>query len=1059
MGIGRAVRRALIAAAFAFVLVPGSVAQAQVFGVAGYEQVTQPLGVLSGQFATVAAVCPAGKAVVGGGFDVGTSGTIEVSVSGPVNSGNLATDRWQLSVRNAGMITQQVTVVAECADPALPGYEVRQNLVSVLPGAATNSTVLCSAGKKVLGGGFQLETASAFKLFSSLPTNGQSTFIDNGWNVFAQNIDTLTRQMLAFAVCVNDNVSGYERQVSQPNVAPGATLNVSATCAVHKKVTGGGFRVETPDDVQVLSAEPGNDQGVAIDNGWTSRFRNVGSTTRGVSVAAICVDPQDVTPPDTTITSGPAGPTNDTTPTFAFTSTEAGTFECRVDTAAFATCASPFTTAALTNGAHTFQVRAVDTFGNVDPSPASRSFTVDTVAPDTTITSGPAGPTNDTTPTFAFTSTEAGTFECRVDTAAFAACTSPFTTAALTNGAHTFQVRATDAAGNVNASPASRSFTVDTVAPDTTITSGPAGPTNDTTPTFAFTSTEAGTFECRVDTAAFAACTSPFTTAALTNGAHTFQVRATDAAGNVDASPASRSFTVDAIAPDTTITSGPAGPTNDTTPTFAFTSTEAGTFECRVDTAAFAACASPFTTAVLTDGAHTFQVRATDGVGNVDASPASRSFTVDTIAPDTTITSGPAGPTNDTTPTFAFTSTEAGSTFECRVDTAAFATCTSPFTTAALTNGAHTFEVIATDAAGNADASPDSRSFTVDTAPPQTTIDDGPSGTTPDATPTLAFSSSEPGSTFECRVDGGAFEACSSPFTTPTLPEGPHTFEVRALDVAGNASAPVSRSFSVAAPTPPPPPVPPVPPLPPPVADADADGIPDADDESDASAPPRLAETVIAREVSGEVFVRRPAGAGSRSAARAAQAGTPRGYVPLKGAEVLPVGTIVHAVRGRLALTSAASRLNGRTQTQRAEFYRGIFQIRQRRARLPTTDIHLRSANYVRDCGSAARAATAASASGPFDVFAAQARRRSKKVVSRLWGNGKGRFRTIGRHSAATVRGTTWLTEERCDGTLTRVTRGVVSVRDNRARRTVTVRAGRSYLARAVRATVRTRRP
>ncbi len=259
---------------------------------------------------------------------------------------------------------------------------------------------------------------------------------------------------------------------------------------------------------------------------------------------------------------------------------------------------------------------------------------------------------------------------------------------------------------------------------------------------------------------------------------------------------------------------------------------------------------------------------------------------------------------------------------------------------------------------------------------------------------------------------------------------------------------------SFSAPAPPAPVVPPAP-----APDRDADGIPDAEDKSDASVPPIIAETVIGRVVSGEVFVRLPAGSRPRGAVRAAQSGAPRGYVPLKGAEVLPVGTIVHAVRGRLALTSAASRLNGRTRTQRAEFYRGIFQIRQRRARLPTTDIHLRSANYVRDCGSAARAATAASASGPFDVFAAQARRRSKKVVSRLWGNGKGRFRTIGRHSAATVRGTTWLTEERCDGTLTRVTRGVVSVRDNRARRTVTVRAGRSYLARAVRATVRTRRP
>jgi hypothetical protein len=70
------------------------------------------------------------------------------------------------------------------------------------------------------------------------------------------------------------------------------------------------------------------------------------------------------------------------------------------------------------------------------------------------------------------------------------------------------------------------------------------------------------------------------------------------------------------------------------------------------------------------------------------------------------------------------------------------------------------------------------------------------------------------------------------------------------------------------------------------------------------------------------------------------------------------------------------------------------------------------------------------------------------KVVRQIWGDGKGRFRTRGRYSAATVRGTRWLTADRCDGTQTRVTQGVVQVRDLRRNRQVTLRAGRSYLAR-----------
>ena len=253
-------------------------------------------------------------------------------------------------------------------------------------------------------------------------------------------------------------------------------------------------------------------------------------------------------------------------------------------------------------------------------------------------------------------------------------------------------------------------------------------------------------------------------------------MRATDPAGNVDPTPALRSFTVDTAAPQTTIDSGPSGPTSDATPTFAFSADQAGSsFECRVDGGAWASCSSAHTTASLADGAHTFEVRATDQAGNVDATPASRAFTVDTAAPDTTIDSGPSGLTNDATPTFAFSADQAGSTFECRVDGGAWASCSSAHTTASLADGAHTFEVRATDPAGNVDATPASRAFTVDTAAPQTTIDSGPSGPTNDATPTFAFSASQAGSSFECRVDAGAWGSCSTPETTASLADGAHT--------------------------------------------------------------------------------------------------------------------------------------------------------------------------------------------------------------------------------------------------------------------------------------------
>ena len=82
---------------------------------------------------------------------------------------------------------------------------------------------------------------------------------------------------------------------------------------------------------------------------------------------------------------------------------------------------------------------------------------------------------------------------------------------------------------------------------------------------------------------------------------------------------------------------------------------------------------------------------------------------------------------------------------------------------------------------------------------------------------------------------------------------------------------------------------------------------------------------------------------------------------------------------------------------------------------------------------------------------ARQAAQLSRRTIRRLRANAKGRFRTRGRHSAATVRGTVWITADRCDGTLTQVKRGKVAVRDLRRKRTITLTAGKSYLAKAPR--------
>jgi hypothetical protein len=177
---------------------------------------------------------------------------------------------------------------------------------------------------------------------------------------------------------------------------------------------------------------------------------------------------------------------------------------------------------------------------------------------------------------------------------------------------------------------------------------------------------------------------------------------------------------VDEIAPQTTITGGPTGQTSDSTPTFSFTSNEAGsTFTCQIDAGTLFGCASPYTTTpALADGPHTFSVYARDTAGNADPTPDTRSFTVaggstDTDPPETTITGGPTGTTDDNTPTFTFGSDEANSTFVCQLDQGLALPCDSPHTTETLASGNHLFSVYARDSAGNADPTPATRDFTV----------------------------------------------------------------------------------------------------------------------------------------------------------------------------------------------------------------------------------------------------------------------------------------------------------------------------------------------------------
>jgi hypothetical protein len=238
--------------------------------------------------------------------------------------------------------------------------------------------------------------------------------------------------------------------------------------------------------------------------------------------------------------------------------------------------------------------------------------------------------------------------------------------------------------------------------------------------------------------------------------------------------------------------------------------------------------------------------------------------------------------------------------------------------------------------------------------------------------------------------------------------------------------------------------------------DRDGNGLRDVNSEPQQTAtivwtpapPPVPGKSVVAKVLSGQVFIKRPASGRARQAS-----GPAKGFVPFNGAANVPVGSQFDTSKGRVALTSAAD--TGGVKVQSSDFYQGIFQVKQTvPKKKPTkpkaliTDLVMKGQIARSQCAplKGARSAAANKKKGP------------KAVLGKLWGSGKGKFRTNGKYSSATVRGTIWLVQDRCEGTLTKVTRGTVQVRDFKRKKTTTVKAGHSYLARAQRAASKTNR-
>ena len=572
-----------------------------------------------------------------------------------------------------------------------------------------------------------------------------------------------------------------------------------------------------------FETRPCQDFTAATEGTWKVRLQKDG--THFVTLKAFDVD---ATPPDTTITTRPAGGTPFTDPDLAFVASQPdATFQCQLDGGGWAACTSPKHYTGLSESTHTFQVRAVDPAGNVDPTPASATWTVDTTLPAVTLTTPANGSaTSDTTPdlggaagnapgdaadvTVKILRPVAGAPDELVQTLTTArtgATWSVAPTVPLPDGTYRVHAEQADALAGV-AFTAEHTFRVDTTAPDVAVLEPRIDTvTSDTTPQLwgtgglatgdapevtvklwagaSATGTPAQTATATVDSAGnWTLDASP----ALADGTYTVRVEQLDDAGNLGVSRA-HTFDVDSTAPDTNITAGPNGATASSAASFRFTSTEAGSsFECLIDDGDWADCSSPKAYSSLAAGSHTFMVRAVDAAGNEDPTPATATWTVDMTLPAITLVNPADGTaTNNNAPVFdGSAGTAAGDSptvtvkvyrpvasapdelVESNTTTRAADGSWSTPANPSLPEGDYIVRAEQADGASNVGMSA-AHSFRVDRTTPDTLFTQTPPAMTGTTSADFRFDSTEAGASFECRLDGGAWAACASPHAEPGL--------------------------------------------------------------------------------------------------------------------------------------------------------------------------------------------------------------------------------------------------------------------------------------------------
>ena len=710
-------------------------------------------------------------------------------------------------------------------------------------------------------------------------------------------IDSVTDDVAPVTGAVADNGSSND-----PTLTIGGTAEAGSTVTIYDTdgttvlgtgvATGGVFTITTSvlgEGAHALTATASDAAG--NQSAASTAFQVIIDTSAPVAPVIVSVT-DDVAPVTGLVANN--GSSNDTTLTIGGTA-EAGSTVTVYDTDGTTVLgtgvatggAFTITTSVLGEGTHTLTARATDAAGNQGASSTAFHVTIDTVAPVApsitafSVDSGTAGDhlTNDKTLTLSGTAGAAGnTVEIFQDGVSIGTTVADVggnwslaDASSLVDGAYQFTARATDGAGNQGPLSAAFQVTIDATAPGAptfgSVTDNVApviglvadnGSSNDPTLSIDGTAEPGSTVTVYdtdgttvVGTGVATGGAGPITTSALSEGAHTLTLKATDAAGNQSAASTAFHVTIDTVAPSApvidSVTDDVApvtgavadnGSSNDPTLTIGGTA-EAGSTVTIYDTDGTTVLGTgvatggvfTITTSVLDEGAHALTATASDAAGNQSAASTAFQVIIDTsgaaVAPVIVSVTDDAAPvtglvanngsSNDPTLTIGGTA-EAGSTVTVYdtdgttvLGTGVATGGAFTITTSVLGEGAHALTARATDAAGNQGAYATAFHVTIDTVAPVApsitafSVDSGTAGDhlTNDTTLTLSGTAGAAGNTVEIFQDGVSIGTTVADVggnwslaDATSLVDGAYQFTARATDGAGN-QGPLSAAFQV----------------------------------------------------------------------------------------------------------------------------------------------------------------------------------------------------------------------------------------------------------------------